>query len=396
MRKIRKNNVKRWLAAAVFTVCSCMQFAVVHAEGNKKGDGDTITNTSSLGTVSISLDEYSIKNGKEIPFSNNQLVSPGTKVDLHARITNNANSVWLRARADYSTEDIISEIDDTSLIFDRSKWIKCGNYYYYHKPVGTKESAIYLTGIQIPKEWTEQEAGKTFNLIVKCEAIQSANFTPDYSLNDPWHGEVIEASINDHFIAKESGADQFVITYIGGTDELFHNPENFFTNISTLMPGDHYSEGIKCSNDFNYPITLLFSGKSLEGTELASRITLRIDADGEGTIFSGTLADVINERKLFRLEPGESKQMYFFLDVDPTIKNRYTDENMRYLKVNWVFRTYIHMPEQDKSGSGWKTGVLTGDPEQLRMYLYMLLGAGGVIILCAVMLINSREKAEQK
>ena len=50
-----------------------------------------------------------------------------------------------------------------------------------------------FTHVTIPKEWGNFFVGKTFHISITAEAIQAANFNPDFSSKiDPWNGVKIE------------------------------------------------------------------------------------------------------------------------------------------------------------------------------------------------------------
>ena len=369
------NRITGTLSAGLLAF-SCV-FLNVNAE-----PGGSITNTSSLGTVSITLTELD-SSSKE--FIDHQTVNPGQNLDLNAKITNNANAAWIRARAEFSSEKPMEGLDESMIIMSTDpNWIKRGDYYYYRKPLKTSQEVSFTKGLSIPETWTEAYANHVFKVIIRADAVQYDNFVPNFNSNDPWFGTVIEASINDKFIAKVDSSSIFRITYKGGTEEIVHNVDNFFRNFNTFMPGDHLADYLTCTNNYKYPVTMYMSAKNQIDTELAKKIYLEMYTDA-GTLYKGSLYDaVFSNKELFYLKSGESKKLFFTLDVDSSVTNKYTAEELRKIVCNWVFSAKVHSPGKNPAN--------TADPYEMTLTLTMFVGSVVLAIWMSLLLKDGKNE----
>ena len=81
--------------------------------------------------------------------------------------------------AEYVLSD--EELDGIS-----DEWVKQGEYYYYTQPLKNGESADFFQNVTIPAAWTSKAQDRVLGLTVTAEAVQAANFTPDFNSESPW------------------------------------------------------------------------------------------------------------------------------------------------------------------------------------------------------------------
>ena len=372
MQKLTKMAFSLLVAAcAVFPVSG----TAVHAQ---EEEGDTtvvVVNNGQMGLVSIGLSEYEYDaDGNEIPYIDNKLVAPGDSITKIARIHNEAEKCWIRARLIWDSEVIKDLSDDMAVIADG--WIKRGEYYYYTKPLENGEDMDFLKAINIPTYWGNEYKNQMFHCTVQADAVQYAHFTPDFDSEDPWFGTPIEVSIYDSYSGTTSN-DLFQVVYKGGAEGLVRVGDDFFHNWGILMPGDVLSDKVELKNEFEYPITMYFSIEKLVDDKLAKAIRIEIK-DGDKVIFEGSLADALNEIEIAYLKKGESKTLTYTITVPPELQNEYA---LLKTKTKWIFRCAIHYPPVPP---GKNTGV-GGAP-----YLYAAVG-----IAATAMFVMKKKREEE-
>lgn len=81
------------------------------------------------------------------------------------------NTGWLRAKLTYEFEDGITGLDDSAISF-ADGWTKSGDWFYYQSAVEPGDTVRFITGVQIPAEWTESLQNKEFAVIVTVETSE--------------------------------------------------------------------------------------------------------------------------------------------------------------------------------------------------------------------------------
>lgn len=148
-----------------------------------------VTNTITTGDINISLEEFQLNpEGRRIPYVDGKLVVPGQRVDKIVTITNEAQKAWIRAKVEYNTKDGLEGMSDDMLGGISSEWKKCGDYFYYTEPVDTAETVDFFRQVVVPWEWDETCEEKGFSIGVTAQAVQAANFVPDFQTMEPWFG----------------------------------------------------------------------------------------------------------------------------------------------------------------------------------------------------------------
>lgn len=198
------NETKIFLLAALLSL-----LAAGTASAATSYETEVINNVG-IGDISISLEEFELdENGNEVPYENDKVVLPGQKVDKIVRITNEANTAWIRAKLEYTSDDGIRGLSDHMVTLDSDEWIKAGDYYYYLEPVEKDSFIDFVREVRIPTEWDESYADKSFSIIVTADAVQTDNFTPDFTSEDPWFGTVIETCVHTVYSPVQAGRLHF-------------------------------------------------------------------------------------------------------------------------------------------------------------------------------------------
>lgn len=191
-----------WIAMALSIATTCPVYAATNYQTE-------VTNNIQIGDISIQLDEYELdENGAEIPYENDKTVLPGEEVNKIVRITNQAKEAWIRAKLEYQMDDGMEGLSDASITLSSDDWIKCGEYYYYKKPVPNGAEVDFINRVRIPHEWDESQSEKGFSVIVTADAVQTANFTPDFTANDQWFGTLVETCVHTTFTKPQDTGTQ--------------------------------------------------------------------------------------------------------------------------------------------------------------------------------------------
>lgn len=136
-------------------------------------------------------------------------------------VTNTGEKCWLRAKSDLSKDDETygplewSMVDGSFL--NSEEWMLADDgYFYYLAPVEENAVVTFTEAIQTPmllvatgdivpsnevEEWFEADAqnytrslGGTIASLITVDAIQYANFTPDFSSASPWGDVTIKTT----------------------------------------------------------------------------------------------------------------------------------------------------------------------------------------------------------
>lgn len=314
-----------------------------------------VVNHVSIGDVNVSLDEYSLDaGGNEIPYRNNRMVLPGERVDKIVRTTNLANTAWIRMKLEYTSDDGIKDLSNDMVVLASDEWIRAGDCWYWPEPVEKDESVDFIRQVMIPPEWDETYAGKEFAIVVTAEAVQTANFTPDFEALDPWFGTVIETCTHTVYKEPEAEAEAgkaFSVVFENGAEGLVRTGDDFFSNWNELMPGDVVSDTVQLKNSYHRPVTMYFRSETLSDNALAKALRLKIAA-GDKTVYDGTLDGAVAEKvELARLASGQEAELVYTLTVPAELNNRYA---MTSTKTKWIFSANL------KSGSGGGGGGTSG------------------------------------
>ena len=345
-----------------------------------RAEGDTVTTVNHIGTgnVSISLNEYRLSaDGTETPIEGNsdrRTVLPGDTVSKISKITVNGHKSWIRAKVMTEGDSRITTLSPAWVrLFEDDAWLHKGDYWYYIRPVDHGATIRFTKEVKVPTEADASNA--VFHVILWADAVQYDNFKPNFNAADPWFGTVIEESAYQTFRYRDPEDAHFFVSYEGGAQGLIANSGDLFHNFAVLMPGDHVSDSLVIGNGYTQPVRLFFRVEATgEERKLAERIKLNIHA-GETKIYSGTLADAMNEIYLAWMTPNWTAVLTYELDVPEDLKNEFelTDTSDR-----WIFRAELSPVRRIIPN--------TGDPTHVGTYaaglvLSVLAAAGAAFLL---------------
>ena len=418
MRRWRQvNQKKRKLPAVVCLSAVLCLMPGMSSPGAVRSYSVEAENRIRTGDVNISLEEYELdEDGREVPYQDGKTVVPGQTVDKIVKIKNEAENVWVRAKAEYET-DGPAKLDDSALKGIGEKWIRAGEYFYYTEPLEEGETILFFRQLTVPPEWDEAAAGMGFSAAVTAQAVQADNFTPDFEEEFPWFGIPVEKCVHDGY-ERDSGGDsqEFAIIFENGSEGFVRTGEDFFQNFSALMPGDRVTDSVELGNRYSRNIDLYFRteipDQSEAGRELLEQLQLTI-RKGDQTVYSGPLSgkELAEEILLSEnLKKGDCETLTYEVYMPEELTNI---SAQRQAAVRWIFRAeYRDLPEHSSGGGsgGSKVREVFQSPEQkeipvqipeliqefvgellpktgesLHLGLWLTLTAGGVLLLAGLL-----------
>ncbi|MBQ9326940.1 MAG: hypothetical protein IJ225_00195 [Solobacterium sp.] len=374
----RKMNV--FYALSLSVLCLMGRAGPVKAEGNSV---ETINNIST-GSISISLNEFKVDpSGKETPIEGNsdrKIVLPGEIISKLSKITVNGQKSWIRAKVLVEGDDAISDLDPSWVsLCEDDNWLKKGSYWYYREPVDHGKTIRFTKEVTVPDTEDNHVAGKPFHVIVWADAVQYDHFTPDFQAEDPWFGTIIETSVHDAYRTKDPTGRTFFVSYEGGAEGLLTNMDDAFANFQVLMPGDTVNDTLTIGNSYQTPVRLYFKVEGEADNALAKKTSLKIYA-GEKELYSGSLAEAMNELYLAYMTPGWQAVLRYELHVPEELKNEFQMEDAC---DRWIFRA--------ETGVNRSVTPNTGDTGMSRYALLMATGIAAAMLAVTILKRNRGE-----
>lgn len=365
-----------------------------------------VVNHISVGDIKISMEEYEKKGTKEVPYSNTGEILPGAVISKIPRITNHALPCWVRARILYTNSvKELEGLNDTNLSGFPAKWIRRGEYYYYTSILKKRESVDLFQSVHIPASWEKEHELQKLGMIIQAEAIQAANFTPDFAAMSPWGNQLIRQCIHEEngTMTCKKPQTKLTVEFNGKAHKLLAVPGDFFTNLGTAMPGDVLTDTITLSNTTDDPAELLFrtsvKGRSKEKRAMLKDVKLTV-AMGNEILYRGNLelTGLEKNRSLGRFASGQTGNMKFRLEIPTEWDNRMAQKSA---DVTWIFTVNEKVKEvvpdteetsgkkEDsgrttaaKDGEGRKTAhVKTGDLSRPGVLFALLITSGGLLLM---------------
>ena len=322
------------------------------------------------------------------------------------RITNHALPCWVRARILYTNSvKELEGLNDTNLSGFPAKWIRRGEYYYYTSILKKRESVDLFQSVHIPASWEKEHELQKLGMIIQAEAIQAANFTPDFAAMSPWGNQLIRQCIHEEngTMTCKKPQTKLTVEFNGKAHKLLAVPGDFFTNLGTAMPGDVLTDTITLSNTTDDPAELLFrtsvKGRSEEKRAMLKDVKLTV-AMGNEILYRGNLESTGLEknRSLGRFASGQTGNMKFRLEIPTEWDNRMAQKSA---DVTWIFTVNEKVKEvvpdteetsgkkEDsgrttaaKDGEGRKTAhVKTGDLSRPGVLFALLIASGGLLLM---------------
>ena len=340
----------------------------------------TVENKFDTGVIDIALESFQLgEDGKEVPWEDKEFITPNSILSNIKRITNESEtSCYLRAKVTFFESKLVTR---DNLLGISEDWILKEDGYYYHKTaVERGESVDLFTGIYIPDYVPDGEEGKTFYLSVEVDAIQEKNMTPDYSEEKPWGDVAVLKAETDgqNIVSSVESYTALSISYLGETDGFIAEPENFFSNLPVLYPGDEYSDILELKNSSRDQIRLYYrSDVPDEEDDTLQRMQMKISieqVDGlMKELYSGPIKtdQFAKDTEIITLSPGQSGKLHFAVIMPADMDNAYT---LKHKSVLWTFSTEV-IPEEVPDTPD------TGDSFNGTPYLIGMLFSGAMVVL---------------
>ena len=305
-------------------------------------DSVTVKNHIATGDINISLKEYQKKNGKEIFYRNPIEVLPGDFISKIPRITNQGMPCWIRTKISFQNNlEMKDGFGEKNIEGISRDWKKKGEYYYYTKPLKKGESVDFFTGVSVPFFWTEDYSGQKLRIGIQADAIQAANFHPDFQEMSPWGNQIVEKCIHETNGKTDCKLEdvELSVKFHGDAQKLLAVPADFFRNFGSILPGDTKKDEISISNTDKNAVEIFFrteiQNQTKEQKELLEKLALTVSMNGK-KFYTGNLKSSSLESSVLlgKFEPQTEGKLTFSITAPPNLKNSYA---LRDASVNWIF-----------------------------------------------------------
>lgn len=315
----------------------------------------------STGVVGIKINIYRLnEDNEEVAYGETSTsVMPGEKVSFIPKIHNYGEDCYVRVNFSFIEDGIApDEYVDNFL----SGVEKHGDYYYYQTALHSNEEIKLFDSVNIPSDI--KDGMESFQLIIAAEAIQEKNFTPDYTLEDPWKGITPkEKIVNQYEIEDGRELNHINITFLNDTDKEIKVPSDFLSDMKNMMPGDEYTGTIdfskKGNNKANYYLTI---ESDLDDTKqvLLRKLKLTISDKSGHIIYEGNFN--MNEEILIGEYGAKDKDS---IDIKINIPEELENEiTMLNLKANFVFSSKVTSKEREESSGTISKPVVEPEIEE--------------------------------
>ncbi len=353
-------------------------------------DSVTVKNHIATGDINISLKEYQKRNGKETPYRNPVEILPGDFISKIPRITNLGMPCWIRAKISFQNKMETEEgFEETHIKGISRGWKKRGEYYYYTKTLNTGESVDFFTGVSVPPLWTEDHSGQKLQIGIQADAIQAANFHPDFQEMSPWGNQTVEKCIHETNGKTDCKLEnvKLSVKFHGDAQKLLAVPDDFFRNFGDILPGDTKKDNVSISNTDKETVEIFFrtelKNQTKEQKDLLEKLTLTISMDGKD-FYTGSLKSSSLERpvSLGKFKPQTEGNLTFSITAPKDLKNAYA---LRDASVNWIFtvnKKESSLTEQPSSPDAPESSapVKTGDSTPVLTMILLLVASAALSI----------------
>lgn len=367
-------------------------------------DSLEIKNHITMGDIRINMTEFARKGNGEVKYRDPAYIFPGERISKIPRIKNRALPCWIRAHISYgSDKDDMEMLSEHNIEGISSEWIKRGDYYYYTKVLKKQESVDLFQSVSVPAVWTEEHGGQKLSVTVQADAIQAANFKPDFTAMSPWGNQEIQDCVHETngTMTCKKGERKLSVEFQGKAHKLIAVPDDFFANLETAMPGDILTDTVKISNTTKNDAEIFFristEGRTKEKLDMLKNICFQI-AMGEKVLYTGTLdaAKLQKNHSLGVFKSKASGELKFLLEIPKEWDNAWA---LKKTDVSWIFSVQdetsgMNQTEEQKqngaqslsgdsaqafvkdTGSRQKSSVKTGDSMPVELMLLLLMAAG--------------------
>lgn len=352
-------------------------------------DSVSVTNHIAMGDINIGITEYEMKNGREVLYEGEKLVFPGDVISKIPRITNYAKECWIRVKLSYfNNMEEVEGISSENISGMTEDWVLRGDYYYYQKVLDSNASVDVFQKLIIPEKWSEEHSSQKLSLQIEAEAIQAANFTPDFTAMSPWGNQEIELCVHEEngVLSCVKEPMSLYVEFNGKAHKLLAVPSNFFHNIKRAMPGDVYEDEIALLNTTECDAELFFRTEVMEQSEeqmeLLKKIQLQIRMNQQ-ILYDGNLLskELENSISLGDYAPGSEGSLNFRIEIPAELNNAYA---LREADVKWIFSVKEDEENVDNQAgsddsSVSKDAVKTGDDSPVLFMLILALVSAGAV-----------------
>ncbi len=309
----------------------------------------TMQNKISTGVVNISLEEYQAVDGREESYQNNQVIVPGQTVSKIPEIRCLAEPCYVRCSVEWDLpgRDKVSEtfpVTDGCIRGIGEGWVKAGDYWYYTKALGNSEGVRLFEGIRFPEFSAGDMCGQEIDVIISADAIQAANFTPDFKSADPWDGS---GKILESWKTRNGSKDEVSqespnvrIFFKGDAEEMVTDADSLFHVFGEFMPGD-VKEGkllVQNTTGRRQRVYLSMGRPAQDGDslELLGEVNITVSNGGD-TIYNGPASGLAgqDEKLLGIYEAGGGSVLVFKVEVPGSVGNSLA---LTAAKTDWTFR----------------------------------------------------------
>lgn len=377
---------KRWIA-----VIACLSlFLTLCGTGIYARTTTSVTNHIDTGIVDITLKEYQLdEKGRLEGWVDNPMVMPGSQISKIPEVTNKGNDCWVRVKLTFEN---VEGLDYSCLYgLDEDLVYHEDGYFYLHRMLKLDESFHVFQGLNIPADFSQANEDRQFKLHIQVDAIQARNMAADFDSDSPWGTVVIEKQLDEglHSIRAVKDDNSFLLEYQADANHLIVNAEDFFANISTLVPGDEYRDTVQLKNQGTSPMKLYFCSQAVTRSTLLDDIQLSIRTEHAGVekdIYDGTIRaeDLFDEILLITIPAGGVAWVHFAVTVPAELDN---DDVQLASAVRWIFST-----EEINEF----TAPYTGDGAEIGLMLMMAGLSLGLVCVLLVWRRRAKDEDDQK
>lgn len=350
---------------------------------------DEINNLKiNTGSIDIDVNTYRLNElNQEVEIENNDLaVIPGEKISVIPKIKNTGLDCYIRIKFTYINENV----DITQFVTGFSeKLIKNGDYYYSVEPLKEGDTLKLFDEIKIPEYVDKNNSNGKIKLIITAQAIQEKNFSPDYSLDDPWKGINPTKSINNSYnINTNDEESNVVVKFENNISDDVSISNTIFDSFKNILPGDTCTEKISIKNNnkkiAKYYFRIEKNAINEDEEKLLKQINIKIFKENEETLYSGKLFD-LDSILLTELEQNNFDDFYIKLEMPIDSGNEFGSIIPRF--------TMIFSAEYDEEGViDANKNVKTGDSIDCSILIFI----ASTICLIIVIIFDYNYKKNKK
>lgn len=285
------------------------------------------------------------------------LLLPGQEVPLRFTIRENGTDCYIRCKAEYRTGEPSPSggrtvaVDYTGML-DGSLWVQAADGYAYYKPVLRQGSFVVL---EEAVRDVFDGAAESFSHVFTVEAVQARHMSPDYGAASPW-GDIRIQEYQGQTVVFQQGTGEAPYSLSYSQDEGFSVSDGgLFGRFATMVPGDERSGTVVVRNTGSKPARMFFwvtLPKDAASEVLTEKAHLRVfadEADGERTLYEGSLAGASSAQKLSlgKLGAGQAQDLGFRLSLPASL-----DNEVAAASGSLAFRFQAQTAEDDGSPDG--------------------------------------------